>query len=147
VVGVSSTGHEHCPGIKWDDLTFAEGFIGGSAYCHAKLANVLFARELARRAGPDGIVSHVMHPGVVDSNFASHCDAPMQAYMESIKDRSRTPEQAADTLIWLASAAEPGRTSGLYFYDRKPLSPSAAAQDDEAARRLWEVSEAIVAGY
>jgi NAD(P)-dependent dehydrogenase (short-subunit alcohol dehydrogenase family) len=147
VVAVSSTGHEHCPGVRWDDLTFAEGFVGGSAYCHAKLANVLFARELARRAGPDGIVSHAMHPGVVDSNFASHCDGPMQAYMDSIRDRALTPEQAADTLVWLATADEPGRTNGLYFHDRKVLSPSPAAQDDAAARRLWELSEALVAGY
>ncbi len=147
VVSVSSTGHEHCPAIRWNDLTFAEGFVGGSAYCHAKLANVLFARELARRAGPEGIVSHAMHPGVVDSNFASHCDAPMRAYMDSIKDRALTPEQAADTLVWLASAEEPGRANGLYFHDRKALPPSPAAQDDEAAHRLWEVSEALVAGY
>ena len=147
VVGVSSTGHEHCPAIKWDDLTFAEDFVGGSAYCHAKLANILFARELARRAAADGIVSHAMHPGVVDSNFASHCDAPMQAYMESIRDRAHTPEQAADTLVWLASAEEPGRESGLYFYERQAITPSPAAQDDDAARRLWEVSEAMVAGY
>lgn len=147
VVGVSSTGHEHCPGIQWDDLTFAKGFVGGSAYCHAKLANVLFARELARRAGPDGIVSHAMHPGVVDSNFANHCDAPMKAYMESIRDRSVTPEEAAETLVWLASAVEPGRSNGLYFHQKQALSPSAAAQDDDAARRLWEVSETLVAGY
>ncbi|GAA0319109.1 SDR family oxidoreductase [Sphingomonas oligophenolica] len=147
VVGVSSTGHEHCPAMKWDDLTYAEGFTGGAAYCHAKLANILFARELARRAGPDGIVSHAMHPGVVDSNFASHCDAPMQAYMESIRDRANTPEQAADTLVWLASADEPGLTNGLYFYERLAITPSPAAQDDDAARRLWEVSEALVACY
>lgn len=147
VVGVSSTGHEHCPGIQWDDLTFAEGFVGGSAYCHAKLANLLFARELALRAGPDGIVSHAMHPGVVDSNFANHCDAPMKAYMESIRDRSVTPEEAAETLVWLASAAEPGETNGLYFHQKQPLSPSTAAQDEDAARRLWDVSEALVTGY
>ena len=147
VVAVSSTGHEHCPAIKWDDLTFAEDFVGGSAYCHAKLANILFARELARRARPDGVVSHAMHPGVVDSNFASHCDAPMQVYMESIKGRANTPEQAADTLVWLASADEPGRESGLYYYERRAIAPSPAALDDEAARRLWEVSEALVAGY
>jgi NAD(P)-dependent dehydrogenase (short-subunit alcohol dehydrogenase family) len=147
VVGVSSTGHEHCPAIKWDDLTFADDFVGGAAYCHAKLANILFARELARRAAADGIVSHAMHPGVVDSNFASHCDAPMQAYMESIRNRANTPEQAADTLVWLASAGEPGPESGLYYYERQAITPSPAALDDEAARRLWEVSEALVAGY
>jgi NAD(P)-dependent dehydrogenase (short-subunit alcohol dehydrogenase family) len=147
VIAVSSTGHEHCPAIRWDDLTLAEGFVGGAAYCHAKLANILFARELARRAEPDGIVSHAMHPGVVDSNFASHCDAPMQAYMESIRDRSSSPEEAADTLIWLAAAEEPGRSTGLYFHRRQALPPSAAAQDDDAARRLWDVSDALTAGY
>ena len=147
VVAVSSTGHEHCAAIKWGDLTFADDFVGGSAYCHAKLANILFARELARRAAADGIVSHAMHPGVVDSNFASHCDAPMQAYMESIRNRAHSPEHAADTLVWLASAAEPGLSNGLYFYERQAITPSPAALDEGAARRLWEVSEAMVAGY
>lgn len=147
VVAVSSTGHEQSRGIRWDDLTYAEGFVGGAAYCHAKLANILFARELARRTAADGIVSHAMHPGVVDSNFASHCDAPMQAYMESIRDRAHSPEQAADTLVWLASADEPGRESGFYYYERQAIIPSPAALDDDAARRLWEVSEALVAGY
>lgn len=146
VIAVSSTGHEHCPGIRWDDLDFAEGFVGGAAYCHAKLANLLFTRELPHRAAP-GVVAHAMHPGVVDSNFATHCDAPMRAYMESIRDQSLTPEQAADTLVWLATAEEPGRCTGGYYHRREALAPSPAAQDDAAARRLWEVSEALVAGY
>ena len=147
VVAVSSTGHEHCDGIRWDDLTFAEGFVGGAAYCHAKLANILFIRELARRLAGSGIVAHAMHPGVVASNFASHCDAPMRAYMESIAEQALTPEQAADTLVWLASAPEPGRSSGGYFHKREAVPCSAAAQDDAAAARLWQVSEAMVAGY
>lgn len=147
VVAVSSTGHKHCDGIRWDDVTFAEGFVGGAAYCHAKLANILFIRELARRLAESGIVAHAMHPGVVASNFASHCDAPMRAYMESIAEQALTPEQAADTLVWLASAPEPGRSSGGYFHRRKAVPCSAAAQDDAAAARLWQLSEALVAGY
>lgn len=147
VVAVSSTGHEYCDGVRWDDLTFAEGFVGGAAYCHAKLANILFIRELARRLAESGIVAHAMHPGVVASNFASHCDAPMRAYMESIAEQALTPEQAADTLVWLASAPEPGRSSGGYFHKRKAVPCSAAAQDDAAAARLWQLSEALVSGY
>ena len=147
VIAVSSSGHLQTPAIRWDDLTFAEGFVGGAAYCHAKLANVLFARELARRAADCGIVSHSLHPGVVNSNFASHCDAPMQAYMESIRDRGMTPDEAADTLVWLATSAEAGRTTGRYWHLREELEPSAAAQDDEAAARLWAVSEELTAGY
>ena len=147
IIAVSSTGHEQSQGIQWDDLNFAGNFVGGAAYCHAKLANILFTRELARRVADDGIVAHAMHPGVVASNFASHCDAPMQAYMESILDRSVTPAQAADTLVWLASAAEPGRSNGRYFHERTELLPSAAAQDDAEARKLWQLSEAMVAAY
>ena len=147
VIAVSSSGHLQTPAIRWDDLTFADGFVGGAAYCHAKLANVLFARELARRGAADGIVSHAMHPGVVNSNFASHCDAPMQAYMASIADRGLTPEQAAATPVWLATSEEAGRTTGRYWYLREELEPSAAAQDDAAAARLWQVSAELVAGY
>ena len=147
VVAVSSTGHEHCDGVRWDDLTFAEGFVKGAAYCHAKLAKILIIRQLAWRLAGSGIVAHAMHPGVVASNFASHCDTPMRAYMESIAEQALTPEQAADTLMWLASAPEPGRSSGGYFHKRKAVPCSAAAQDDAAAARLWQMSEAMVAGY
>ena len=147
VIAVSSTGHEHCPAIRWDDLTYENDFVGGAAYCHAKLANILFARELARRAAPEHVISHAMHPGVVDSNFASHCEPAMQAYMDSIKHRSLTPEQAAETLVWLASADEPGRVTGRYWHQCAEVMPAAAALDDAAAARLWAASEALVAGF
>ncbi|MCI4592028.1 SDR family NAD(P)-dependent oxidoreductase [Sphingobium sp. BYY-5] len=147
IVATSSTGHEHCDGMRWNDLTFTDDFVGGAAYCHAKLANILFTRELARRTSGTGIVAHAMHPGVVASNFATHCDAPMRAYMESIADSALSPREAADTLVWLASTEEPGRSSGLYFHQRTAIMPSTAAQDDAAAARLWTVSEQLVAGY
>ncbi len=147
VIAVSSTGHEHCPGMNWDDLQFAQGWHSGGAYCQAKLANVLFTRELARRYGPQGLVAHAMHPGVVDSNFASHCEPGMQAYMESIKDRATGPDVPARTLAWLAEGGEPAGTNGRYFYDLAEAECSAAAQDDAAAARLWEVSAALVAGF
>ena len=145
VIGVSSSAHEYCPGMNWDDLNFNNGFTPAGAYLQAKLANVLFARELAKRCGPDGIASHVMHPGLVASNFASHGDAGMKAHMEASKDRAISPEQAADTLVWLATDPQPGRTNGLYFHERAAISPSAAALDDESAKRLWNVSEKLVA--
>ena len=147
VIAVSSTGHEQCPGMNWDDLQFADGWLSGRAYCQAKLANILFTRELARRHGPQGLIAHAMHPGVVDSNFASHCEPEMKAYMESILDRSTPPDVPARTLVWLASGDEPGTVNGRYFYNMAEAESSAAAQDDVAALRLWQVSEALVAGY
>lgn len=148
IVATSSTGHEHCPGMNWDDLGFAkEGYVGGQAYCQAKLANLLFTHELAKRVADDGIVAHAMHPGVVDSNFASHCEPSMQAYMEAQKFRANTPEQAAETLVWLASAKEAGQSTGRYWHQRQQVTPSAAATNDAEARRLWQVSEELVEGY
>jgi NAD(P)-dependent dehydrogenase (short-subunit alcohol dehydrogenase family) len=143
VVGVSSTGHEYCPGFDWDDLQMLGRFTATGAYCQAKLANILFTRELARRVAADGIVAQVMHPGVVASNFASHGDASLQAYMKTLDAVS--PAEAARTMLWLATAPEAGEGSGRYFHNCEALSPAAAALDDAAAARLWRESEALLA--
>ena len=147
IVGTSSDGHEYCAGMNWDDLNFANDWLHGSAYCQAKLANVLFARELAKRLAPDGIVSNVIHPGTVSSNFASHGDAGLQAYMATLTERTITPEAAAATLVWLATAREAGEITGRYYHQGVERDPAPAAMDDAAAARLWELSEALVAGY
>ncbi|MCX7282728.1 MAG: SDR family NAD(P)-dependent oxidoreductase [Novosphingobium sp.] len=143
VIATSSDGHAHVPGMNWDDLGFEDGWQSGRAYCQAKLGNVLFTRELARRYGP-AIVSHALHPGNVDSNFASHCEPGMKAYMETIRPHSITPEQAAEALVWLGTSEEAGRISGRYFEGLTEAAPSPAALDDAAAARLWEVSELLV---
>lgn len=147
IIATSSSGHEHCPAMNWDDLGFSAGYVGGAAYCQAKLANLLFTRELAQRVAEHGIVAHAMHPGVVDSNFASHCEPGMQAYMKAQSSRANTPEQAADTLVWLATADEPGDSSGRYWHQRKEQEPAGQACDDAAAQRLWRLSEQLVEGY
>jgi NAD(P)-dependent dehydrogenase (short-subunit alcohol dehydrogenase family) len=142
VIGVASRAHEHCPGINWHDLQMLGNYTAIGAYCQAKLANILYARELARRAAADGIVAQVMHPGVVDSNFASHGDAAMQSYMKAAPTVS--PEEAARTLVWLATAAEAGAGSGRYFHNCQEVPMSPAAQDGAAAERLWRESEALL---
>ncbi len=142
VITVSSTGHEYCPGIDWDDLTLAGHYVPGEAYCRAKLANILFARELARRVAADGIAVHAMHPGVVESNFISHLDDTMRAHMETLA--GHPPEVPAKTLVWLTTDPEPGRCTGLYWHDFKAVEPSSAASDDAQAEQLWRVSEAAI---
>ncbi len=145
IVSVSSTGHEHTDGLDFDDLQSINDFVSGTAYCRAKLANILFTRELARRYGAEGITALAMHPGVVHSNFASHAEPAMQQYMASLE--GETPAVAADTLVWLASAEEPAGHPGEYFYLRESIPTSAAARDEGAAARLWEESEKLIAGY
>jgi len=143
VVSVSSNAHESSSGIDWNDLQQTREWSSGKSYVLAKLCNILFTRELARRAAADGIIAHVMHPGVVGSNFASHAEPRMRGYLATLKALS--PEEGADTVVWLATAPEAGLTTGGYFQNRQPLEPSRAAQDDATAARLWDESEALVA--
>jgi len=143
ILSVSSDGHEGCSGIDWKDLQLVHAWNTGRSYCLAKLCNILFTRELARRLGGEGIAAHAVHPGVVDSNFVNHADARMRAYIQTLA--ARTPEQGADTVLWLATSPEQGRDNGSYFHDRRAIAPSTAAQDPETAARLWDESEKLIA--
>ncbi len=147
VLAVSSSGHQVCPGMNWEDLNMLDNFTTAGVYCQAKLANILFTRELNRRTAPDGIVAQCMHPGIVASNFASHGDDFMKRYMSS-RDGD-PPERAANTLVWMATAPETGVDGGRYFHDLQEVPAAPQALDDEAARRLWDESATLLAklGY
>jgi len=143
VINTSSDASEMIKGLPWDDLQMRENFTPGAAYCNSKLANVLFARGLAKRLAGDGIIAHAMHPGTVDTNFISHASERTQAYIRTLQTQS--PAEGADTLIWLATAEEPGKSSGGYFYQRKPRTPNPVVDDAAYVERLWEESEKLIA--
>ena len=143
VIAVSSSAHRAIDGLDWDDLQSLGTFHPAAAYGRAKLANILFTRELARREGPAGIVAQAMHPGRVASNFASHGDEAMQAYMAAAD--TVPPDEPAETLAWLATEPEGGRDSGRYFYRKEEETPAEAAQDPAAATRLWAETETLLA--
>lgn len=141
IINTSSSAHEATPGLNWDDLQMFEGFVPMAAYCNAKLANVLFTRALAKRLSDSGIVVHAVHPGAVDTNFISYVDPATQAFLR--EHGMISVEEGADTLIWLAVADEPARSSGQYWHERKTVPTSAFASDAEAAERLWRESEKL----
>lgn len=143
IINTASDASEMIDGRDWTYDKLVENFSPGAAYCYGKLANVLFARGLAKRLAGEGIIANAMHPGTVASNFFSHAE-------ESTQDRMRgydklTPEEGADTVIWLATAQEPGQSSGGYFHQRKPRAPNPVVDDDAYVDRFWEESEALVA--
>jgi NAD(P)-dependent dehydrogenase (short-subunit alcohol dehydrogenase family) len=142
IINVSSKAHEYAPGLDWNDLQMIERFVPMPAYCNAKLANLLFTRGLAERLAASGIVVHAMHPGIVNSNFASYADEATQNYFRA-QTGLVTPEDAADTLVWLATAPEPGQSTGGYFHQRQAVPSSEAANDRESMRRLWVESERL----
>jgi NAD(P)-dependent dehydrogenase (short-subunit alcohol dehydrogenase family) len=142
ILNTSSDAGEMIPGLPWDDLQLLRNFNSGRSYCNVKLANVMFARGLAKRLAADGIVAHAMHPGYVDSNFFNTAPEGAQEHMRKLK--GQTPEEGADTLVWLATSEEGGQSSGGYFYQRKPRAPNPVAEDDAAVERLWAESEKLL---
>jgi NAD(P)-dependent dehydrogenase (short-subunit alcohol dehydrogenase family) len=145
IINTASSAHEYSAGLDWSDLQLLNHFVPLQAYCNAKLANVLFTRGLAKRAAPHGIVVHSIHPGIVGTRFASHGDDAMQQYFAANADKVLSAKQGADTMIWLATAREPGDTTGGYFFQRAPGTVSPHGRDDAAAERLWLESERLAA--
>jgi NAD(P)-dependent dehydrogenase (short-subunit alcohol dehydrogenase family) len=146
IVTTASRAHQGARALPFDDLdgrrSYARGPGRGFArYSETKLANILFTAELARRLEGSGVTATCYHPGVVASGFNRNNGRWMGAAMTLIRPFSRTPETGADTLVWLADSPEVAGQSGGYYVDRRLATPSEAARDAGAARRLWEISE------
>ncbi len=143
VVTVASDAHRKAK-LDLDALAGGEYSSGWKAYCDTKLANILFSRELARRLSADGVVANSLHPGVVATGFARKGPPIIRLFFKFARRRLLTPEQGAQTLIYLASSEEGGQVSGGYFQKCRQVAPSAQAQNDSEAARLWEISERVI---
>ena len=144
VIVVASEGHRRGT-IDFDDLGFERGYGIMKAYCRSKLANVLFARELARRHADRGVAVNSIHPGAVGTNIWS--GAPTWA--KPVINLLLWPffvsaEQGARIMIDLAANPEREGESGKYFSGMNEVWPSRRSQDDALARRLWDVSAELV---
>ena len=139
----TSSGAHYRAQIPFDDLLASRGYgsMGFTRYGETKLANVLFTRELARRLAGTGVTANCFHPGFVGTGFNHNNGWLMGAAMWLGQVFARSPEQGADTLVWLADSNEVSGISGGYFFDRRERLPSEAARDDAAAERLWRLSE------
>ena len=149
VVVVSSTAHKSArQGLDFDDLQAEHKYRWAKAYGKSKLANIYFARELAHRLDGTGVTVNALHPGFVRSEFGRGGDLG-GIYGWGIKYIASpfaiSPEKGARTTIYLASSPDVEGVTGGYFYKSKPSTPSTVAQDDDAASRLWEASEKLVA--
>lgn len=144
IVSVSSGAHRFGK-INFDDLQSTKGYSSWRVYGQSKLANILFSNELARRLEGTGVTSNALHPGLVASRFGRSGNSPMTTLVGWFQGAAAiTPEQGAQTSIFLATSPEVEGVTGLYFEKCKPVKPSAAALDVETARRLWQVSEEMV---
>jgi NAD(P)-dependent dehydrogenase (short-subunit alcohol dehydrogenase family) len=144
---VTTSSHAHRgASIPFDDLQASRKYSAMGAYGTSKLANILFTRVLARRLQGTTVTATCLHPGFVRTSFGRDFDgSPLLKGIFKLASRfARTPEKGAQTVIYLASSPEVQGASGGYYFDCKLTAPSAAAQDEAAAERLWQVSEQLV---
>ena len=134
--------------INLQDLNNDANYKPRKAYGDAKLANILFTRELQRRFGDQGISSVAFHPGTVASNFASESTSWIRfAYHSPIKHLPGliTPEKGARQLVWLAeSEPKTDWQPGEYYEKGKIGKTNRQALDSDFARELWDISAAML---
>jgi NAD(P)-dependent dehydrogenase (short-subunit alcohol dehydrogenase family) len=148
VVSVSSMGHHFARGgMRFDDLQSEHHYEGMDAYCRSKLANVLFVRELARREAATGLTANAVHPGWVRSSFAMDGDTTgITGFgMRVMRPFQISPRRGARTSIYLATSPEVAGRTGIYWVRSKPGRMAQHARDEEAAERLWDESERLLA--
>lgn len=147
VVVVSSAAHTFARrGLDFDDLQSTTRYRALRVYGASKLANLLFAREAAARWACDGITVNALHPGFVATRLGRDGDGGTLGDIVAplLRPFARTPEKGAVASIHLATSPSVAGVTGAYFVGTKAKTPAATALDDVAARRLWDVSEALV---
>jgi NAD(P)-dependent dehydrogenase (short-subunit alcohol dehydrogenase family) len=143
IVNVASDAHRGAR-LDFDDLQMARNYSGMTAYSRSKLANILFTRELARRLSGTSATANCLHPGFVASRFGDNNAGLVGLGTKVAKQLfAIAPERGAETPVYLASSPAVEGRSGGYYYQCAPATPSVAAQDDAAARRLWDASARI----
>jgi NAD(P)-dependent dehydrogenase (short-subunit alcohol dehydrogenase family) len=145
VVVVSSGAHRAAPkgGIGFDNLSGARGYRPSRAYGQSKLANLLFAKELARRFDGTARTANAVHPGVIHTNLGRSMPRAAQAGLAIVSPLAlKSVGQGAATQCFVATRPDL-MTSGAYFADCNIARSSSLSRDPDLARRLWEESERI----
>ena len=144
VVTIASDAHRGGT-MDFDDLMGERRWSGLKAYTQSKLANIMFAFELARRLESSGVTSNAVHPGSVRTGWARGAESGLFRFGVALASPFLlSPAQGARTSAWAASAPELDGVTGKYLRRRRIAQPTKAAQDVAAQKRLWEISERLV---
>ena len=131
-----------------EDLQSERRFTPMRAYGQAKLALVMSGYRLARQLEGSDVTVNALHPGVVATGIADALiPRPLRPVMRLAKPflRLRTPEEGAQTIIYLATAPELTSITGKYFIDRREHRSPAVSYDQLLQERLWQRSTELVA--
>jgi dehydrogenase/reductase SDR family member 12 len=143
IVNVSSGGM-YTQRIRVDDLQMTSSqYDGTTAYARAKRAQVILTELWAERLKGSGVVVHAMHPGWADTPGIR---GSLPRFYRVTKPFLRTPEQGADTILWLGAARQPGQSSGKFWHDRRqrPTHLLPRTRETTADRgQLWAECERL----
>ncbi len=146
VINVSSGGM-YGQGLPDGDFeSDGESYGPKKLYARTKREQVVITEEWAERLRGTGVVVHAMHPGWVDTKGVRDW---LPVFRRLTRPIIRTPEQGADTLVWLGASPDPLRSTGHFWHDRRPRPThyrlGAGAERPEDRRRLWECCESLLA--
>jgi len=143
VVVVASGAHK-VGRIHFEDINLKKGYNVVTSYSQSKLANVLFTKELAIRLKPYKISVNCCHPGAVATNMGVDRNTGFgKTIYKYIGPFFLTPEEGANTAIYLASSKEVIGKSGRYYYKCKPINSSKRSMSKLVSKKLFRLSEEI----
>jgi len=135
-------------GIQFDNLSGDLGYDPALAYGQSKLANVLFALELARRLEGTNATANSLRPGVIATNLGRHLPRWKVLALETVgRVFTKTVAEGASTTCYVATAPALNETNGYFFDHCNPTRAGGFTEDTEMASRLWDVSEQLTVGY
>ena len=142
IINITSEAHRGAI-IHFDDLQGEKNYSAFRAYGQAKLANVLFTYELAKKLEGTGVIANCLHPGVVRTGFGHDDSGLMSLVIWIASPFFMSAEKAARAVTKLATSHELESVSGKYFSKMKEGRSSEESYDEETARHLWRVSEEL----
>ncbi len=144
IITITSSRHGAVKQVPWGALAAGSTAKGTDMYVLSKLANVLFANELARRLEGTGVASIAVDPGFVRTGLGRDARGVFRIFLAAVRPFQSDPAVAGRTIARLASLTDMKGLNGAYFVaDGRPGAPSDLARDPEAGRRLWEVTAAL----
>jgi len=139
IVNVASGSHKNSP-LDFGDLQGEIAYWVKTAYGRSKFANVIFTYELARRMARYGVTANVLHPGLVTTNIGMNNGILAKIVQPLFLRRGIPVEEGARTVVFLASSPKVEGITGRYFYKERAVKSDPASYNEEAWKRLWEVS-------
>jgi NAD(P)-dependent dehydrogenase (short-subunit alcohol dehydrogenase family) len=130
--------------VRLNDLENRHFFFGYTVYGTTKLENILFTRELGRRLAGTGVLATCFHPGGVATDLGRGTLIGAAYQLPLTRLIMKSPEQGADTLVWLVTQPADQLRQGGYYSNRRPGLLNPQARSAPLARQLWDRTEQIL---